>query len=100
MYGALAYFLAAALRARWAKALVLLSGLVLVLAIGFSRVYLGVHYPSDVLAGYSAGLAWLMICALLVRDRAQRSGTDEDGASTGATSAPALGSSSHTSAPS
>ncbi len=33
---------------------------VLVVAIGYSRIYLGVHYPSDVLAGYLAALVWVL----------------------------------------
>jgi undecaprenyl-diphosphatase len=34
----------------------------LVLAIGFSRLYLGAHYFSDVVGGYAAGMLWLSAC--------------------------------------
>ena len=40
---------------------------VLTLLIGVSRVYMGVHYPSDVLAGWFAGLAWALSCSLAAR---------------------------------
>ncbi len=41
--------------------------ILLTLLIGASRVYLGVHYPTDVLAGWLAGLLWSVGCWLLVR---------------------------------
>jgi undecaprenyl-diphosphatase len=41
------------------------TAILLALVIGFSRMYLGVHYPSDVLAGLLAGFAWVHACLLL-----------------------------------
>lgn len=40
--------------------------LLLIILIGISRVYVGVHFPSDVLAGFSAGLFWLLISLLVI----------------------------------
>jgi len=58
-YGMLTVILAYRLRglARWAVAV---SGVLVVLLIGLSRLYLGVHYPTDILAGYLAALLWLV----------------------------------------
>ena len=58
-YGTLTLILAYRLRrfARWA---VVASGVLLVLLIGFSRLYLGVHYPTDVLAGFLAAPLWVV----------------------------------------
>lgn len=49
-------------RRRREKTYFITAALLITFLIGFSRVYLGVHYPTDVLAGWSAGTAWAMIC--------------------------------------
>jgi undecaprenyl-diphosphatase len=59
VYGMLAYFAVLALRTWQARAAVVFGTTLLVLVIGFSRIYLGVHYFSDVLAGFAAGGVWL-----------------------------------------
>jgi undecaprenyl-diphosphatase len=40
----------------------------LILAIGVSRIYLGVHYPSDVMAGYLVAILWIASLSLLLRN--------------------------------
>ena len=52
--------------ARWARALLLTAGALLICAVAASRVLLGVHYPSDVAAGAALGLAWVGIAAFLI----------------------------------
>jgi undecaprenyl-diphosphatase len=44
------------------KALFLVSAILVTAAVGVSRVYLGVHWPSDVLAGWAIGAAWALLC--------------------------------------
>jgi undecaprenyl-diphosphatase len=47
----------------WVTLLVMAIGTTVVGLIGVTRMYLGVHYPSDVLAGFAVGFAWTMFCA-------------------------------------
>lgn len=65
-YGMAAYLLCRRIRSLPAQILVYSFTAVLVSVIGFSRIYLGVHYPSDVLGGYFAGGTWLVFCVSLL----------------------------------
>jgi undecaprenyl-diphosphatase len=56
------------------KIYVLGVAVLITLMVGASRVYLGVHWPSDVLAGWSAGFAWAMLCWLAARWLLRRGG--------------------------
>ena len=75
VFGGLAVLLAARVRSRLLEVVIWLIALSLILLVGLSRVYLGVHYPSDVLAGYAIGAVWVTAVAVgdrLVRHRRSR----------------------------
>ncbi|MCQ6267022.1 phosphatase PAP2 family protein [Fictibacillus sp. WQ 8-8] len=61
-YGFLGYLVVRSKRKPLKKAGWTLLFAVAIIGIGISRIYLGVHYPSDIIAGYSAGLVWLLLC--------------------------------------
>lgn len=69
-YGVLAGLLCARIQSQTIRISVWTASAALVLAIGLSRIYLGVHYPTDVLAGYIAAAAW--VSTLLFATRAKR----------------------------
>ncbi|HZS04985.1 MAG TPA: phosphatase PAP2 family protein [Blastocatellia bacterium] len=80
-YGALAAIIAARTRSHIVRIITWALAALLILLIGLSRIYLGVHYPSDVLAGYAAALVWVMVVAFgdrLLRRR-PAAGPDEEG---------------------
>lgn len=65
VYGALCLVLLRRLTGP-ARVVCLVAAVLLVSLIGFSRLYLGVHFLSDVLAGFSVGLAWLALCVVVL----------------------------------
>jgi undecaprenyl-diphosphatase len=59
---------------RATKIFVMVFAMLIVVLVGSSRVYLGVHYPTDVLAGWLMGFAWALTCWLVERTLERRSG--------------------------
>lgn len=67
LYMTLATLIARTLERRRLKVFVILVGALLTMLVGLSRMYLGVHYPTDVIAGWTAGAIWALICGLTAR---------------------------------
>jgi membrane-associated phospholipid phosphatase len=65
LYGFLAYLLAIKFPklSRWIYSFTI----VLITGIGISRLYLGVHWFTDIVAGYAVGFLWLMVCTTMIK---------------------------------
>jgi undecaprenyl-diphosphatase len=74
LYGVLAFLLVRSLHSRGARIAVIIAAAVLIGSIGLSRVYLGVHWPSDVLGAWVLGGAWLAACCALYLRVGERGG--------------------------
>lgn len=71
-YAVLAGLIAARTRSLALRVAVGIAAAALVIAIGLSRIYLGMHYPSDVIAGYLAAAVWVTTLLMLDRWRSNR----------------------------
>jgi undecaprenyl-diphosphatase len=83
-YGTVAYLVIRLQKHRWSRVLTGIAAVVLILLICTTRLYLGVHYPSDVIAGMLVGLAWAGFCMatleaslVIARRRAPQSVVEE-----------------------
>jgi undecaprenyl-diphosphatase len=68
-YGMIAYFLVYATSRRLLQSTAVFVAALMAVGIGASRLYLGVHYLTDVMAGYAAGVLWLAVCMTAVELR-------------------------------
>jgi len=66
VYGSVAYLVSRLEPSRRLKRVTYALSATIVILIGISRMYLGVHYPSDVIAGFLAGLGWIALVASLL----------------------------------
>ncbi len=63
---------------RAVKIYVILLALFVTVLVGVSRIYMGVHFPTDVLAGWTAGLVWALLCWLVARYLQLRGAIEKD----------------------
>lgn len=73
-YGLLALWVAATIKNKWQRWGIISFLLILILLIGYSRIYLRVHYATDVIAGFCIGICWLYFCLWLINKTKPASG--------------------------
>ena len=76
LYMTLAVLIARTLKTRRQRVFVVAMGAIMMMMIGITRLYLGVHYPTDVIAGWTAGLLWALVCGLIVESFGKRGAKD------------------------
>lgn len=71
-FGALAAILTARIKSKRTRVIVWIVTTAMFLLIGFSRIYLGVHHTTDVIAGFSAALIWILVVRFVEMELARR----------------------------
>jgi undecaprenyl-diphosphatase len=71
-YGLLAYLLAPKMRSAFWKVVVIAAALLIIGFVGFSRIFTGGHYLTDILAGYAVGIAWSGVIYTLIENYFQK----------------------------
>ena len=66
-YGLLIHIVFNSVKTEWLKWTLIVLLILLILVIGFTRIYLRVHYPSDVLAGFATGFLWLVTSIWIIK---------------------------------
>lgn len=77
LYGMLAALVVPRTRRRAARIAIWIVCSLMIVCIGVSRIYLGVHYPSDVMAGYASGLVWVIALRAAMDWAAHRRSTQD-----------------------
>lgn len=72
-YGLLIYITWNSVKKKWLRWILIILLLLLIHIIGFSRIYLRVHYASDVIAGLAVGFIWLVLSLWIIRQLEKRS---------------------------